>query len=564
MAVYRPLIPAAARAAAHRIAASSGAKDPLRKIAAELDSEDVAHIGYVGGGTRQMSKFTQGFPPVTLLDGDHGSLSAELFRALRVVHDQLWHIEPELIRGGPMALYSADGFEIGSGPDGHRYVVDPWLEARRDSGEPGIPNMFAPYWEGDWYRVRHSVLAAARLIEAEANRTAPSFVQELGRIGIEVLPVAVWGAGGHRVRATFTERGDDEPRDLAVVGAGTARWAAAAVRLACRRLELAKQIVLDEAGAPVTGEDARRSVIRHARTEALTQTVVRLEPSDAPGLYIADEPEAHLHPAAVRSVRDWLTQLARSAASVIVATHSPVLLDGSSTMITRVLLQRSGSASHLRLMTGDLGHELAAASEELGITKGELLLLTRLAVFVEGPHDQIILHEWFGEEFRSAGIRVYPVHGVDNLPGLAESEITAALGIRIATLSDDTSTRRVASDRVRTRGDSAVHRLLREAAQSGLKVRSIGLDQPDILYYLDTKICQESAPKFPGWPQAAIERARDGSRIPWKQWVESQYGLSLSRDSVRDLARECRQQGKIPAELSAAAQTLLDYAAQST
>jgi hypothetical protein len=46
-----------------------------------------------------------------------------------------------------------------------------------------------------------------------------------------------------------------------------------------------------------------------------------------------------------------------------------------------------------------------------------LPLLTRLAVFVEGPHDQIILEEWFGEELRSAGIRVYPVHGVDNLTG---------------------------------------------------------------------------------------------------------------------------------------------------
>jgi hypothetical protein len=73
-------------------------------------------------------------------------------------------------------------------------------------------------------------------------------------------------------------------------------------------------------------------------------------------------------------------------------------------------------------------------SDELGITKGELLLLTRLAVFVEGPHDQIILDEWFGEELRSAGVRVYPVHGVDNLTGLVESEITAALASRFAAL----------------------------------------------------------------------------------------------------------------------------------
>lgn len=562
MAVYRPAMPAAAIRAAHRIAAAAEHDDPLRKIAVELDSELVGHVGHVGGGAGYLNKLTSALPPVILLDGDHESLSAELFRAVRVVHNRLWLVAAKLVSADPWPAYAVDGFEIEPGQDRDRYVVDAWLESRTDNGEPGIPDMFGPYWEGDWYRVRHSVLAAARLIEAEANRIAPSFVRSLGTIGIEVLPVAVWGASGHRVRVTFAERGDDEPRDLRVVGAGTARWAAAAVRLACRRLEAGKQIVVDEAGAPVTG-DARSEVIRHARSEALTQTAVRLEPSNAPGFYIADEPEAHLHPAAVRSVRDWLTQLAGSAATVLVATHSQALLDGSSSLVSRVLVQRVGVTTRLRLMTGALGHELTTVSDDLGITKGELLLLTRLAVFVEGPHDQIILHEWFGEELCGAGIRVHPVHGVDNLVGLAESEICAALGIRIATLSDDTSVRRPASGRVRTRGENAVARLIGESARTGMQVRPVGLDQPDILYYLDTAICQQVAPAFPGWPEAAAERAREGTREPWKRWVESRYGLSLSRDSVRDLARQCREQGKIPAGLQAAIHELLDYASQA-
>jgi hypothetical protein len=35
-------------------------------------------------------------------------------------------------------------------------------------------------------------------------------------------------------------------------------------------------------------------------------------------------------------------------------------------------------------------------------------------------------------------------------------------------------------------------------------------------------------------------------RDPWKRWVESRYGLSLGRDSVRDLARQCRHHARSP------------------
>ena len=50
-------------------------------------------------------------------------------------------------------------------------------------------------------------------------------------------------------------------------------------------------------------------------------------PSAAAGFYMADEPETHLHPAAVQSVRNWLSLLSETATAVLVATHSPALLD---------------------------------------------------------------------------------------------------------------------------------------------------------------------------------------------------------------------------------------------
>jgi energy-coupling factor transporter ATP-binding protein EcfA2 len=565
LVVRRRSLPADAVRAARRLAAIAG-DDALSKLAADLVSTGWAHVAWLASESFQWKKFASDFPPVIVLDGDLESLSAELERAVVAVHDQLWHVNQEVLSSetvpglGLVETTLGEEFDIGTGYLGDRYAADPWLETRSEEGETILPGIGDPYDQGDWYRVRHSVLAAARHIEEEANRVAPGFVKSLGTIGIEVLPVAVWERGNRRVRATFTASAGDK-RDLGVIGAGTGRWAAAALRLASRRLAQGRQVVVDDAGAPVKEEDERRRIVTQAYRAPFTQTAVKVEPSDAPAVYLADEPEAHLHPAALQSVREWLTQLAETAAAVLVATHSTALLDSASELVHRVLVRPGSEGTELRRLPGAPADQLARVSEELGITKGEILLMTRLAVFVEGPHDQIILDEWFGDDLRAVGIRVFPVHGVDNLPGLADSEIASALGIRMATLSDDTSIRRPAARRARTRGESAVHRLLQEAAKAGIDVKAVGLAQPDILYYLDETICRQFAPGFPGWQAAAAERAATTKPPRWKDWIESQYGLTLDRDNVRSLARRCREDGKIAAELTQKVKELSAYAA---
>jgi hypothetical protein len=563
VAAFGPSMPAVTMDAARRIAAIPDGDDPLLKVAADLVSSSAAHICRVAGGAGSES-FAGAFPPVIVLDGNTESLLAELQRAVPAIHDRLWHVEPEpevlpftLFEGATVT--GVEQFEIREYGPANRYSPDGWLEGRSEEGEPDLPASWDPYDQGDWYRVRHTLLAAAKAIEAEANRVAPEFVTRQGTIGIEILPVSVWGGGLPRVRATFTEP-EQGTRDLKVVGAGTARWAAAAARLACRQLQAGRQVVADDTGTPVEDEAEKRRIVSLARSAPLTQQAVHLEPSDAPAVYIADEPEAHLHPAALHSVRRWLTGLAETAATVLVATHSHALLDSTSELVNRVHVHRDGEGTQLQLMTGPLDEELGRFSEDLGISRGELLLMTRLALFVEGPHDQIILDEWFGDVLRGAGIRVFPVHGVDNLPGLAESEITTALGIRIATLSDDTSPSRASSGSPRSRGEHAVGRLLDEAARKGTQVHPVGLDQPDILYYLDETICRHVAPAFPGWDAAEAERRNARSRLRWKRWVEDRYGLSLTREGVRRLAQMCRQEHKIPAELTRKVHGLTAYA----
>ncbi|HET9896319.1 MAG TPA: AAA family ATPase [Streptosporangiaceae bacterium] len=502
--LYGQSLKADIRRAAKRIAAFT-ADDPLSQLAQKLVADGWVHVGWVVDGASSWEGLAEAFPPVIVLAGDIESLSAELEDAVVAVHDRLWSFPPEVVGSFPGGqLVNAQFFPIGERDEGPRYAVDQWLETMSDDGQVELPDIFDRYDKGDWHRVRRSILAAAGLLAAEANQLAPGFVKDQGTIGIEVLPVSVWGSGRPRVRATFTAT-RDEKRDLNVLGAGTARWAAAALRLAARRLAQARQVILDTTGAPVMDENEICRIVTDAYRDPLNQTAVRLEPSDAPAVYIADEPEAHLHPAALRSVARWLSNLSRTAALVLTATHSTMLLDSPAELIHRVLVQPAEQGTQLRLMTGSIDEELSRVSDSLGLSKGELLLLTRLALFVEGPNDQLILREWFGDELRAAGIRVFPVHGVDNLPGLATSEVVTALGIRIATLSDDTDVSRARSARVRTTGEGAVARLIAETTRLGTAVHIVGLEQPDILYYLNEDICRKTAPDFPGWDTAVSE-----------------------------------------------------------
>ena len=162
--------------------------------------------------------------------------------------------------------------------------------------------------------------------------------------------------------------------------------------------------------------------MRAARSEPLSQRAVRLESADAPGVYVVDEPEAHLHPRAIASVRSWLGELARTATAVLAASHSPMLLDTDSPLAARVLVLSRDGGTELHAVTGTADNSLAETAGELGITKGDLLLMTRLVLFVEGIHDVIILSEWFSSDLRDAGIRVFPVHGGDDFLELAATK----------------------------------------------------------------------------------------------------------------------------------------------
>jgi hypothetical protein len=133
-------------------------------------------------------------------------------------------------------------------------VLDPWLETQ-GAVRPHSTSLGLRWGSEDWCRVKPTLHSTARYLTAEANGLAPSFVRDLGCIEVQVLPPTLWAKVPSRVRILFVEH-DGEPRELATLGAGVARWIAASLRRAGRELRAAEREVLDDHGQVVEDIEA--------------------------------------------------------------------------------------------------------------------------------------------------------------------------------------------------------------------------------------------------------------------------------------------------------------------
>jgi energy-coupling factor transporter ATP-binding protein EcfA2 len=503
------------------------------------------------------------------LNLEHESLANELREGIEVVHDRLWRVawlsdvgreslqafwpdiarlraeghglggfgpEPEDLTEVPVGYIERDDgsvvrdrFLLAPGrtyEDGYGHRPDAWLEvppntSEGPNGSPGSGETNGnDSWDGfpTWQRVRPSIACVARLISDAATRLAPSFVQDQGRIEVEILPPWLWAEEPSRVRIALVET-TGERFDIRVLGSGVARWLAASLRLASHDLAHGVQRVLDPlTGVPITDASRARDVALAARRSPMSPDGLCLVPGSQLRVVLVDEPESHLHPAAVTSVGDWLAGVSERGA-VVAATHHSSLLNSNS-LLTHVALVRrdDDGTSTVRMVDADLISALDGMKEQIGLSAADLFLLTRLVLFVEGPHDVAILGAMFGDRLRRAGVQVIPIHGVGNLPGLVDSEVVQALGLPMALVTDRTNSGRVRRGEPQTDEERAVSRFIGELARKGTRIESLGHSKPDILDHLDEGICRKVAPKFPGWDSAAAEWKRSGRTLSFKSW----------------------------------------------
>ena len=124
-----------------------------------------------------------------------------------------------------------------------------------------------------------------------------------------------------------------------------------------------------------------------------------------------DEPEAHLHPKAVRAISNTLRELATTQ-QVIIATHSPILV-GQTRSHTNILVENSTAQMH---------PSLKRIRQCLGIELSDSLASAPICILVEGITDCTIYKTLLCETstkikhgFENAQITITPTLGVGNL-----------------------------------------------------------------------------------------------------------------------------------------------------
>ncbi|MCI5122984.1 MAG: DUF2813 domain-containing protein [Candidatus Electrothrix sp. AR5] len=148
----------------------------------------------------------------------------------------------------------------------------------------------------------------------------------------------------------------------------------------------------------------------------------------------AEEPEAHLHPNAQRTLFE---QLKDNTCQVIISTHSPYLVGMSDLNDLRGLVRTSRSIQATQLVEGLDPEDINILQREIMRFRGELLFSNALILFEGVTEEQIIpamFQVFFGKSCFSLGINCISVAGKNYPPFI---KMAMSFGIPVCIVSDN-------------------------------------------------------------------------------------------------------------------------------
>jgi energy-coupling factor transporter ATP-binding protein EcfA2 len=178
-------------------------------------------------------------------------------------------------------------------------------------------------------------------------------------------------------------------------------------------------------------------------------------------LLIVEEPEAGMHPAALRRITRQLRQLPDAGVQLIVTTHSPAVVNAVDPSDVRTLGRERAEDGSWRTVARVPG-TLREICEQVGATPGDVLLGDRFVV-VEGPRDVEIYRAWMravGADPDREGIHLIHAGGGSRVATLAQFIHSAYRGARFWSLYDGDQLK-VAREATRELGDAVAVRTLR-------------------------------------------------------------------------------------------------------
>jgi len=148
----------------------------------------------------------------------------------------------------------------------------------------------------------------------------------------------------------------------------------------------------------------------------------------------AEEPEAHLHPNAQRTLFE---QLCKTAGQSIISTHSLYLVGMSNLYDLRGLIRNSNGISATQLVAGLDPEEINSLHREVMRFRGELLFSKAVILFEGVTEEQIIpamFELYFGKSAFSLGITCISVAGQNYAPFI---KMALSFSIPVCVISDN-------------------------------------------------------------------------------------------------------------------------------
>jgi len=129
-------------------------------------------------------------------------------------------------------------------------------------------------------------------------------------------------------------------------------------------------------------------------------------------VFLVEEPELHLHPRALRELRDMLKY--ETEGQVILSTHNPVFINNLDEEVIIYKLRRNKEGSHAITIENKKG--LLEFKNSYGLRNSDFLF-EDILVFVEGPIDVSVFGQWFELFYpENLSVKFLSVSGKPNIP----------------------------------------------------------------------------------------------------------------------------------------------------
>lgn len=310
------------------------------------------------------------------------------------------------------------------------------------------------------------------------------------------------------------------------------------------------QLGADGASFPIT-DSLSAAELRWAR---IALGVAEMRFAERPTIVLCDEPEQGLHLSAERRLPEVLAYVAqRDEVAILVATHSHYTLANPSVSVIRADKTPEGGTSLNPNNTISILSAVARrrSEHELSLEAAELQALMKVAVVVEGLHDEIVFSNLVHDEFNAAVAGIFPMHSGAKASSLAEARLMIdGSNAPILVVLDNTAhaevepvwtttlekfdagdlggARQFAYDKLQ-RSKSSELGYLRQLAIAAIeagnlgRIKIYGLSRPDVVCYLPEDLILTPGKKKANWTwDRFIQAFHDDERVR-KERLEKKF-----------------------------------------